>query len=338
MQFFVWIKKHVFYWNLSLKIGVALLLCWALYQQLLGRVDASSLWTSLYQLSIGPSNWYVFLVLLLMPLNWILEAVKWQMLIPKAHRVSGNKAIWAIFSGVTFSIFTPNRTGDYLGRILLVKAESNWNVFAATVAGNICQLIALLSFGWLGLLYYTQNTLTISWQDYKVFLIITCLGTIFLFLSLLYIRRIIQWFGKWRFLQKFHLNLQGYLEVFASYSYKTLLKALGWAALRYWVYALQYLLMLHFAQIEVDIITGFAGIATIFLVQSSIPLPPALGLLARGEIALLIWGPYSDDPIRILAASFGLFIINLTLPALLGLVAIARVNILKSLGYEKNKY
>jgi hypothetical protein len=272
-----------------------------------------------------------------MPLNWLVEALKWRQFIPKEQQLPLTAALAAIFSGVTFSLFTPNRTGDYLGRILLVKPEQNWPIFSATLAGNLCQLCILLLGGWCGLLYYTQYALSISWQDYKVFLIFAFLGTIIVVFCLLNIQRLLSWLMSSAFLGKFKGSLGKYLDLFQSYSRLILWKGLGWAAVRYLIYSTQYLLMLYFAGIEVDFLIGFAGIATLFFVQSSVPLPPALGLLARGEIALIIWGPFSEEPLKILAASFGLFIINLTIPALIGLVAILRINILKSLGYEKTK-
>ena len=71
-----------------------------------------------------------------------------------------------------------------------------------------------------------------------------------------------------------------------------------------------------------------------FFVQASIPLPPVMGLLARGEIALFIWGFFSEDQVAILAATFTLFVINIAIPALFGMAFIVQANILKSLGYE----
>lgn len=337
MQFFVWINQYRRLLNFLFKVLVTCLLSWALYQQLAGRIDARALWETLKDLLYQPSVWYLLPVIILMPVNWFLEALKWRTFIPKDKQLPLSTAMAAIFSGVTFSLFTPNRTGDYLGRILLVKAEQNWPIFSATLAGNLCQLCVLLLGGWAGLLYYAQYVLEVSWQDYKVFLILAFLGTIIVVLSLINIQRLLTWLMERPFLGKIKDSLGKYLDLFQSYSRLILWKGLFWAGLRYLVYSLQYLLMLYFAGIEVPYFIGLAGIATLFFVQSSVPLPPALGLLARGEIALVIWGVFSEEPLRILAASFGLFIINLTVPALLGLVAILRVNILKSLGYEKKQ-
>jgi len=98
---------------------------------------------------------------------------------------------------------------------------------------------------------------------------------------------------------------------------------------------MQYFLMLRYFGIAVGPIEGLTGIATIYLFQTSIPLPPLMGLVARGELAIFIWGNFSANEINILAATFALWIINIIIPALIGTIFIGNINILKSLGYGK---
>lgn len=128
------------------------------------------------------------------------------------------------------------------------------------------------------------------------------------------------------------------VNVLRSYDKKILNKVLGYAMLRYLVYSVQYFLMLRYFGIEVNLIEGMAGIATIYLFQTSIPLPPLMGLMARGELAIFIWGNFSANEISILAATFVLWLINLIIPALIGALFISSVNIVKSLGFgDKTK-
>ena len=46
---------------------------------------------------------------------------------------------------------------------------------------------------------------------------------------------------------------------------------------------------------------------------------------------------FNGDQVAILAATFTLFVINVAVPALLGMLFIVQANILKSLGYENEK-
>jgi hypothetical protein len=127
------------------------------------------------------------------------------------------------------------------------------------------------------------------------------------------------------------------IVVLKNYDTKTLSKALGFAFLRYLIYTFQYLLLLYFFGINVTLIEGLSGIATIFILQTSIPLPPLLGLVVRSEIAILVWGIFSNNELSILAATFVLWVLNLIVPALLGAIFIVNINVLKSLGYDKKK-
>ena len=117
---------------------------------------------------------------------------------------------------------------------------------------------------------------------------------------------------------------------------RQLAEALLLAFARYSVYCLQYYLMIRFFGISAPLIGALSGIATIFLFQATVPLPPVAALLARGEAALLVWAPFSANELSILGATFGLFILNLAFPALLGVMFIVKINVLKSLGYDAN--
>ena len=57
----------------------------------------------------------------MMFLNWFLESLKWRFLISKIEKISINRSIRAIFSGITISTFTPNRIGEYGGRVFCLE-------------------------------------------------------------------------------------------------------------------------------------------------------------------------------------------------------------------------
>ena len=129
------------------------------------------------------------------------------------------------------------------------------------------------------------------------------------------------WKGGWKYLQ---YSLDQAQEVVQHYDRGAFLGGLGYAALRYVLYSIQYYTMLRFYGIQLPLDAALAGVGTIYLLQTAIPLPPVLGLLARGEIALLVWGIWGGNSLSILAASYTLFVLNLVFPALLGLIFIVK--------------
>jgi MFS family permease len=260
--------------------------------------------------------------------------LKWQVLIKDFEKLSFGKAYQAILSGITFSLFTPNRIGEYGGRILLVKPENNWKAVIATLVGSFSQLLVLLSCGILGLLLFIYLFLEI---DQWIWLSIFFVGILFTFLMLFCfynIDLVIPIVKRIPFAYKLRRFVKD-VNVLRNYSSSILSLALLFSFLRYVTYTLQYFFMLQFFGIKVSIIKGLAGIATIYLLQTSIPLPPIWDLFARGQIALEIWGFSSENEIGILASTFTLWVLNLIIPALIGTIFIVRINVLQSLGYEK---
>jgi uncharacterized membrane protein YbhN (UPF0104 family) len=322
------------YFNISIKLVIVILLSYVIYQQVFAKENAEEIWKNFLQnLTFDKIHW-LFITAVLIPINWTFETLKWQVLIKDFEKLSFGKAYQAILSGITFSLFTPNRIGEYGGRILLVKPENNWKAVIATLVGSFSQLLVLLSCGILGLLLFIYLFLEI---DQWIWLSIFFVGILFTFLMLFCfynIDLVIPIVKRIPFAYKLRRFVKD-VNVLRNYSSSILSLALLFSFLRYVTYTLQYFFMLQFFGIKVSIIKGLAGIATIYLLQTSIPLPPIWDLFARGQIALEIWGFSSENEIGILASTFTLWVLNLIIPALIGTIFIVRINVLQSLGYEK---
>ncbi len=321
--------------NLLIKTVILGLLLYTLYRQIMTGDHRDALTEIFWQQFRRGNQFWIIAAIVLMPVNWLLESRKWQILMQPLAPVSLREAVRAILAGVTISMFTPNRIGEYGGRLLAVDVRHNWPTVLASLVGSFAQLLVLLGGGVIGAYFCLQNLL--NPEPYLLLSSFLLGGSFVSILSLVYfnvdliipiLRRIP--LGKWsRPVLKQLLALRHYHR-------PLLLQALLLAFLRYAVYSGQYYLILRFFGLNAPILAAFSGIATIFLIQTSIPLPPLMGLLARGEIALFIWSHYSDHSLGILTATFLLFIINLSVPALLGAGIIVKTNVLKSLGYEKN--
>jgi len=124
------------------------------------------------------------------------------------------------------------------------------------------------------------------------------------------------------------LNKQAH--VLSQYDRPILKRVLTLSHLRYLIYCTQYVLILDFLGLELSLLAAFSGVAVIYLLQSGIPLPAMLSVVARGELAIVIWSLFTANVGGILVATFGLWVINLVFPALLGLLIILNVNLLKS--------
>jgi len=327
------------WWNVGLKVVVSLSLIYLIYRQVLAKEDLTSFMASV-QSQIATSNplWLIAAILLI-PFNFIFENMKWRTLLKGVQPSPFWTSMKAILCGSTLGIVTPNRLGEYGGRVLYINPDDNWKAVYATAVGNLAQMIILLTFGWIGALVFFNAqieipTLLTSGSIFLGIASLTLLCLLYFNVDIViklinrlpFLRRIKNRVRQWKSMQ--------HLEILRSYDSSDLNKALGLGFLKYSVYTMQYLLLLYFFGIDVPVLFAIAGIASIYLIQTSIPLPAFVGLVARGELALLIWSYYSESPAHILGATFTLWVLNLLIPALIGLVLIYKVNILKSLGYD----
>lgn len=312
----------------SLKVLLVIALGYVLYEQRIRGQDLGQLYHHARQ-ELGPESlMWVLLAFCLMPLNWWLESRKWQCFTARFSNLSAREHLRAVLVGVTFSLFTPNRLGDYLGRVLASMDTSRQAIILATVAANLVQLVVLLGFGWLGALYFFPAWVQIDWGRWWPLAALGIGATIALAIMLLHLPNLLFIVKRWPQIQRIGF-VRHSVDVAKTYTRRPVLRALGLAAARYGVYSLQYYCMLRVAGIDLDMGTALAGIASVFLIQTSVPLPPALGLIARGEIALFMWGHFADNELSILMATYGLFLINLLLPGLYGLATVVQMNLIK---------
>ena len=320
--------------NLLIKTALILLFIALVYGHVVHQQNSEEIQALFVESLSSYSYWWLIAAFFLMPLNWAVETYKWTKFTNDFEPIGFFKAYRAIFSGVLFSVFTPNRIGEYGGRILWLKPENQWKGVIATILSSFCQILITLSFGIIGLLYFAFLYLQLSNQ---VLIAILCLG--FGLIGILYflffnIDLLIPIAKRVRWPQKIKAALK-HLTILTHYSNPELAGALLLAGLRYSLYCLQYLMILHFFQITPPLGVALACISTFFLLQTSIPLPPVLGILTRGEVALQIWGHFHVNDILIITSTYTLWVLNVLIPAFMGLIFIASLNIIKSLGYEK---
>jgi uncharacterized membrane protein YbhN (UPF0104 family) len=282
----------------------------------------------------GENTFWLIATLIFLPLNWSAETLKWLPLVRRVQPLSFWAALRAVFAGVTFSLFFPNRTGEFGGRILFLKKKNAFKGVISTFIGSWAQQLVLITFGFLGFIYF----LITLWDTDKIVVdtIITLgAGVIgLLFLMFLNLEAIVPVFRKIRFLYRFPRLIKS-VGMLRLYTRRELFESLFWSFVRYLIYSVQYYFMLRFFGIDVPILRAASCISTIYLLQTSIPLPPVVGLLARGEVALKIWGLFTKNDLSILAATFSLWVINLIIPAFIGLVFILRANFFQTKKDEK---
>ncbi len=321
------------WFNWLFKVSVTLLLAGALYWHIGSRQHLEELWGMFVGQMQGANLGWLIATVALMPLNWWAETQKWYPFVLRHEPISQWRAFRAVLAGVSFALFTPHRIGEYGGRVLFLRSANHWRAILANLVGSVSQLLVLLTGGAFGSAYFLYRFLHIPllYIGAGLLLSLSGLGVAYFFYfnirTGLAIARRMPWLRRF---EKFGRAFQGLLH----FSRAELAYILRWSALRYAIYSTQYFLLLRFFGLPVDLAGGYAGIVTLFLMQTSIPLPAMTSLVARGNFAVFVWGFFGANEISSLAATFVLWIINLILPALFGTFSLLYVNITKSFGYE----
>lgn len=269
----------------------------------------------------GAAAWKFWLVIILVFVNWGMEALKWQLLMKPIQPFKFITAFKSVLCGVTLSLNTPNRIGEYGGRILFVNEGNRLKAISVSIAGGMAQLIITMVMGCGGLtwLLFTNGEqsmpmgISVFWI--RIFLSGSITGTlifIFFFFRLGWLIRLLE---KMPYADRF----SKYINVLETFDAKILLRLLSLSLFRYLVFVLQYIFMLQLLQVENNFWPGFWLVSVMFWILAIIPSFAIAELGIRGTVAktLFLYGNNANT-IGILACTFGIWFINLFIPALAG--------------------
>ena len=313
---------------------VFFVLAWFIWQQIIHQVD----WrTSLDQILVaikGPGQWRVWLVILLMPVNWGIEARKWQLAMRPDGGISFKDAFKAIFTGATMASFTPNRMGEYLGRILYVKEGRRVAAISLTMICSIAQLLITLVVGAAGLTYlfpllHQRSAAGYPRLEWRLPLTLTVIGTMLLGLGLLYFRfpQLARQLARIPWIRK----LGAFIKVLENFDRNILLQILFLSFVRYIVFVIQYSLVFPVFNVSLGFGQVWGGMSVVFLIMAVVPtftFLTELGLRLGASFQMLEL--YNGNTIGIFGASFTIWLINLVIPALIGSLLIVSIKLFKS--------
>ena len=282
----------------------------------------------------GPQQWRLWLVVALMPLNWGIEARKWQLALRRVGGISYRNAAKAIFTGATMASFTPNRIGEYLGRILYVKEGKRLASISLTIVCSIAQLLITLAVGIAGLLYmrYCLDQQLTPDKLYLGLWLNTLLSVAFpLLLSLTIIYFRLSWVLK--ILRKIPgiRRYLAYIKVLENFDATILLRILFLSFARYIVFLIQYGLVFPLFGVFLSLGQIGGGVSVVFLVMALVPTFTFLTELGlRWEASIQALELFSTNTVGIFAASFAIWLINLIIPALIGSLLILSIKLFKN--------
>lgn len=276
--------------------------------------------------------WKIVGLFLLLCLNWSIEARKWQLLMRPVERVNFITAIKAILSGLALSLFLPNGFGEYPARALYMKEGNRLRSVALNVAGSMAQLIVTLVVGTTSLIYLKTfawekseplEGLSVLWLNGIISMII--LGTLILLIT--YFR--LSWLTRLAEKIPFMLRYKYLIENVEAFHWKELTRILGLSFIRFIVFAVQYMVVLHLFEVKIDAVNAFCTTSVLFLFLAILPTIPFADVGIRGQAGTQLFGLITPDAFGVIATIAVIWFINLILPSAAGSLFLLGIKLFK---------
>jgi len=120
-----------------------------------------------------------------------------------------------------------------------------------------------------------------------------------------------------------------YINVLDNFNAKLLLRLLYLSLFRYVVFVIQYILLLQVLDVSILWLNGFWIISILFLVLAIVPSFAIADLGIRGKFSTELLSFYSTNTVGIIGTTFGIWFINLFIPALAGSLLILGIKFFK---------
>lgn len=307
-----------------------------------GQEDLHQSWELIKASAFGSNSWKLITVILLMFLNWGIEARKWQVLVKVIEKISFIKAFKAVFSGQSLAVNTPNRVGEYVGRVVYLHEGNRLKGIALTIVGSLSQTIITLLAGLLGMLLM-KEIVTGALKDiltkvgilevYPGFVPVVyelifygVLGGVIIML-LIYFE--LSWLTKLIERLPFVKKYSYLIEKLEDFHWKELTRILSLSITRYVVFIVQYILLLQVFEVNIPFWEAAGLVSVFFLVLAVVPTISSIELSLRGLAAIELFGLVSTNTLGIIATAAGLWLINLIIPALAGSLFILSIKFFK---------
>lgn len=302
-------KKIVFWAKIAI---LALIIGYIISTLSRQQHDFSSVWR--YWQTAKWLSFPALLLISLTPVNWLLEAVKWQILVRRVEAISLKEATQGVLAGLAMGFALPAQLGDTAGRLLSLRSDQRWQGIGAALVSGGMQFFAAILFGTVALNVQLQTGNQAQpfaqWTLFYALLLTLLLGGLASWQRHRFAHTRFQWMRRW----------EKYWSVASYYTSTELLLAFAAACFRYLTFSLQFYLALVIFGIQLPLKQTATGIGLVYLGKTVIP---AFNLLSdlgvREATSLWVFGQWQVPAPQILSATLTLWLFNILTPVFVGL-------------------
>ena len=250
----------------------------------------------------------ITILLILSLFNWFFEIIKWQYLVKTIKQISFRSALEQSLGGLTASLITPNRIGDYGAKAIYFSKQLRTKVVLLNLLGNMAQMTITTLFGVIGFIIFV-NRYDIDINYYKVAKFVSLLLLISLF-AVLGIKQ-----------KRFKIKGFSFTQVIdfiKSLSFDTRFRNLLLSLVRYLIFSFQFYYLLTMFGVDVEYTKAMVVITSMYLLASIVPSISIFDVVIKGSIAVFLFGYVEVNELTILSIITLMWLLNYVVPSVFG--------------------
>lgn len=321
------IAKNRSIFSSILKVAIVAFASWFIYNKLSTNNNLKNFREILSPIPQLQIIGVISVVVMLMLVNWGLEAVKWKRLVRKVEQITLWRAVESVFCGLTWAVFTPNRIGEYGGRVFFLSPKRRVIGVVAMAVGNIGQMVLTNIFGAVSLCIFLYRFVDLDYRLDYALMVLSAMFCIFFLVFFFNIR----WLNGLLLSMRFTRKYKKFYSILGKYQKKELLKILMLCLARYVVFSTQYFIMFYWLIPDIHYLDILMMVCILFFVQSTLPSLDLFDIGVRSVTASYFFSFVTKQDVAVIACTASIWLINIIIPAILGVYFVFKLNFFGSL-------
>ncbi len=256
--------------------------------------------------TFSPKN-ILFLIALSL-FNWFFEILKWQHLVKTITKIRFIEALEQSLGGLTASLITPNRIGDYGAKAVYYQKAFRVKIVLLNMLGNMAQMTITSLFGIIGLIIFVNRyQIDVDYYEVMRFVVVIVLISTFAFFG----------YKKAGFMIK-GFAFKKILVFIKSLSIKIHGLNLLLSLIRYLVFSFQLYYLLTIFGVDVDYPIAMVVISSMYFLASIIPSISIFDVVVKGSVAVFLFSYVDVNELTILSVITIMWLLNFAIPSMFG--------------------
>lgn len=248
------------------------------------------------------------ILLILTCFNWFFEILKWQYLVKTIKSISFKDALEQSLGGLTASLITPNRIGDYGAKAIYFAKQFRTRIVLLNLVGHMAQMTVTTIFGIVGfIIFVTRYQIDVNYYKVIRFFLILLMVSTFAFLGIKQTRFKIKGF-----------SFERILEFIKHIKVKTHTVNLILSLIRYLIFSFQFYYLLTMFGVDVDYHRAMVVITSMYFLASILPSISIFDVIIKGSVAVFLFGYVEINELTILSITSLMWLLNFVIPSLFG--------------------